>query len=179
MRALVVYESMFGNTRQVAQLICEGISEVMECTVVNVNDLAGVDAHGADLLVVGAPTHAFSLSLPASRAEAAKLAADPARKLVLEPSAAGIGIREFLETLAPSPRAFAAFDTRVTPDWMRSSARKHIARVLKESGRAEVDSTSFRVDRDNRLRPGELPRARRWAHTIATDTASTLLATAP
>lgn len=61
MRALVVYESMFGNTEEVARAIGEGIAASMHADVVEVG--AAPDTVPADviLLVVGGPTHAFSM----------------------------------------------------------------------------------------------------------------------
>ena len=61
-----------------------------------------------DLLVVGAPTHAFSLSRPSTRADAVRQGAPPER--------ATAGLREWL-TAAPPQDArrlpVAVFDTRV------------------------------------------------------------------
>ncbi|BBH69955.1 hypothetical protein ACTI_66400 [Actinoplanes sp. OR16] len=69
MKALVVYESMFGNTEAVARALAEGLGESLDVIVADVQDRPAVG--DADVLVAGAPTHAFSLSRPSTRADAA------------------------------------------------------------------------------------------------------------
>ena len=55
MKTLVVYDSLYGNTRTIAQVIGEAIPgevEVVRVGEVNVGDLETVD-----LLIIGTPTH--------------------------------------------------------------------------------------------------------------------------
>ncbi|GAA4142514.1 flavodoxin family protein [Leifsonia shinshuensis] len=75
-RAAIVYESMFGSTRQVAEAIAEGLRPFAAVTIVKVKD-APEAFPDADLLLVGAPTHVHSLSRPSTRVEAAKWGDDP------------------------------------------------------------------------------------------------------
>ena len=102
MRALVVVESSFGNTRAVAEAVAEGLGDAEVRSVETAPDeLAGID-----LLVVGGPTHAFGMSRDGTRAEAIRQGApgEPGRP----------GIREWLATLKPPEGlAVATFDTRV------------------------------------------------------------------
>jgi hypothetical protein len=108
--ALVVYESMFGNTEEVAKAVAEGLRlEGVETTVVEARSAPHAVARDLDLLVVGAPTHAFSLSRAASRQDAVSQGAAPQR--------ADLGVREWLESCRHdrrSPVALAAFDTRMS-----------------------------------------------------------------
>ncbi len=69
MTALVVYESMFGNTRSVASSIGTGLSRHLEVGLVAVDRCPTLDGDVFDLVVVGGPTHAFSMSRPATRAD--------------------------------------------------------------------------------------------------------------
>lgn len=55
MRALVVYESMFGNTHLVASNIADGLRAGYEVTVVPVAEATPELVAAADLLVAGAP----------------------------------------------------------------------------------------------------------------------------
>jgi len=55
MRALVVYESMYGNTRVVAGEIADGLRVGYEVTVVPVAEATAELVAGADLLVAGGP----------------------------------------------------------------------------------------------------------------------------
>jgi flavodoxin len=54
MRALIVVESVFGNTRAVADAVAEGLATSMRVDVVDVGVPGTIDA-GVDLLVVGGP----------------------------------------------------------------------------------------------------------------------------
>ena len=58
MRALVVYESMYGNTHVIAGNIADGLRATYEVTVIPVAEATAELAAGADLLVAGAPTTA-------------------------------------------------------------------------------------------------------------------------
>ena len=67
MRALVVYESMYGNTHVVAMNIAAGLSARHDVTLVPVTRATPELVAGADLLVVGGPTHMHRMSTAASR----------------------------------------------------------------------------------------------------------------
>jgi len=68
MKALVMYESMFGNTETVARAVADGMAGLFEVTVADVRTMPR--ASGMDVIVVGAPTHAFGLSRPSTRRNA-------------------------------------------------------------------------------------------------------------
>lgn len=66
MRAQVVVESSFGNTRAVAEAVAEGLGDAEVRSV----ETASHELAGIDLLVVGGPKHAFGMSREGTRAEA-------------------------------------------------------------------------------------------------------------
>ena len=169
MRALVVYESMFGNTHEVAESIGVGLREYGEVTVVPVAEATAAHLAAADLVVVGGPTHAHTMSSVRSRAEAgAQAAKDP--ELALDLAADGPGIREWLVEIGQVDGInAAAFDTRVDgPAVLTGRASKTIARHLEKHGFAIVaDPISFLVDRHNHLLPGEPERAAGWGSLLA------------
>ena len=71
MRALLVYESMFGSTSEVARAVREGLTaEGVDVALHEVRSAPAAADADFDLLVVGAPTHAFSLSRPTTRRDA-------------------------------------------------------------------------------------------------------------
>ena len=78
MKAVVVFESMFGNTGTVAAAIADGLAAHAEVSLVNVANPVAELAQDVDLLVVGAPTHAFGLSGRAPGAPPSSRAAGPA-----------------------------------------------------------------------------------------------------
>ena len=67
MRALVVYESMYGNTHVIADHIADGLRADYEVTVVPVGKATPELVAAAELVVAGAPTHLRRLSSVKSR----------------------------------------------------------------------------------------------------------------
>lgn len=169
MTAVVVYESMFGATRQVAEAIGRGIEAQLEVVVVPVQEVAGPLAENADLLVVGGPTHMHSLSRPSSRKAAAEAAGKPDSGITLEKGADGPGLREWLPTASTAARPFAAFDTRIRgPRFLTGQASRRISRSLRRHGARPVSAPqSFLVSKTNALLPGEVERAQAWGAQLA------------
>ena len=166
MSALVVYESMYGNTDSIARAIAEGIENVMPVTVVNVNHASTSALLDIDLLVVGAPTHVHGLSRPNSRSAAISSAS---AALPLDADAVGTGVREWLAGIETSARYFAAFDTRVNmPRWMTGAAAPLISRLLRARGLEAVTTPEdFLVTDETRLVSTELTRAKQWGLDLA------------
>ena len=111
MRALVVYESMYGNTHVVASNIADGLRADYEVTLVPVAEATTELVAGADLLVVGGPTHLRGLSSAMTRRMAAEAAARDGSGLRLDPDARGPGLRDWLKGLSGGHALAAAFDT--------------------------------------------------------------------
>lgn len=169
-RATIVYESMFGSTRHIAEAIADGLRPTASVTVLPVKD-APESIVDTDLLIAGAPTHAHGLSRPASRTEAGRWADDAGRHLTLEPDAEGLGMREWLETCGQVPSRFAAFDTRADmTELFTGSAASRIEKRLRRLGAERLlPKQSFLVDKESTLVAGELDRAREWGRTIAAE----------
>lgn len=74
MKALVAFESIYGNTRAVAEAIAEGLEPLGAVEVLSVDDAGDGAVEGADLLVVGGPTHMHGLSVSLSRIAARGIA---------------------------------------------------------------------------------------------------------
>lgn len=159
MDAVIVYESMFGDTRRVAEALAKGMAPSATVTLINVND-AGKVFPKADLVLVGGPTHVHGLSRPMTRAEAVEWTKDPDRHLTLEKSAPGIGIREWLDELTGPVGQFFAFDTRAEgARLLTGSAAAHIDKELRKAGgRSVADPESFLVH-DSALDADEIARA--------------------
>lgn len=169
MRAVVIYESMYGNTHLIANAIAEGLQPYGEVTVVPVGAADARLVQGVDLLVVGGPTHAHGMSRPATRQGAVAAANKPESPLVLEPGADGDGLREWLGSLAPLHVRAAAFDTRLDlPVSLTGHASKGIAKRLRQHGATLIaEPHSFLVTKQDRLEPHEEERAREWAAQLA------------
>ena len=164
-RALVVFESMFGNTQTVAQAIAEGLSSWYTTTdLVEVSVAPSRIPDDVSVVVVGGPTHAFGLSRASTRQDAATQADGP---LV---SPAG-GLREWLGSLEePSSRvAAAAFDTRIDKPRVPGSAARGVEKRLRRLGfRVVAPAESFHVSgTKGPLVEGEVERARDWGKQVA------------
>lgn len=184
MRALVVYESMYGNTHAVAVNIAAGLSAKHDVTLVPVTRATPELVAAADLLVVGGPTHMHGMSSPSSR----RLAADTARKegseLTMDPDADGPGVRGWLNGLGSQgmpgrlgrldrlgsghDTLAVAFDTRFDGvPLLTGRASRGISRLLARHGyRLFAASESFVVSKQTTLLDGEAARARSWGAMI-------------
>jgi hypothetical protein len=161
MHAIVVYESIYGNTRAVAEAIAEGLGGA---PVLTPEELSA-QTPDADLLVVGGPTHAHGMATARSRRDAAR-AARPGGSV--DPG--GPALRDWLAGLARADEALAAaFDTRLTkPEWLTGAASHGIAKRLRRHGFDVLDTASFLVTTgEGPLVDGELERARRWGAELA------------
>jgi hypothetical protein len=163
MRALVVYESMFGNTRVIAEAVADGLSRRMRVDAVEVGAAPAAIGDDVALLVAGGPTHAFGMSRPGTRQDAAK---QTTHGLV----SAGNGLREWLAALPDgSRRMAAAFDTRIARPRLPGSAANAAERRLRRLGfRVAAPAKSFYVaGTQGPLIDGEQGRARDWGAHLA------------
>jgi hypothetical protein len=170
MHALIVYESIYGNTHAIADRIAAALRSQGEVRVLPVGDATDDQVAWADLVIVGGPTHAHGMSRSNSRKGAHEAATKPGSQLVLDASGEGPGIREWLETLHDLPgKPAAAFDTRIDgPALFTGRASTGIARGLRRHGFDLVaEPESFLVTVHNQLVPGEVDRAMRWAVRLA------------
>ncbi len=161
-RALVVYESMFGQTAAVAHEVAAGVAELLPVDLLPVEEApAALGEH--DLVLAGGPTHAFSMSRPATRRDAHSRGATEGSDAV--------GLREWLDGLGEDEHAdVVTFDTRATSvRRMPGSAARSAARLARRHGLHEVGRPqSFYVeDVAGPLAPGELARAHAWGRSVA------------
>jgi hypothetical protein len=165
MRALVVYESYFGNTRDVAVAAAEGLSGVMDVDVTEVGHAPTRWDPDVVLLVVGAPTHAFGLSRPSTRADALRQLSPGTH------APSSTGVREWLERLGapPGDLTTATFDTRVRSPHVPGSAARAALRRLRSAGfRSIAPPTTFWVEGTaGPLTAGERERAHAWGEELA------------
>ena len=165
MKAIVVYESIYGNTRAIAEAIAEGLGGA---DVKSVPD-AAARPELADLLVVGGPTHMHGLATTRSR-EVAIHGAQEDGLSHIEPSASEEpGLRAWLRDLehVDHLRA-AAFDTRLDKaPWVTGVAARGIGRRLHRHGYDVISTESFLVeDSEGPLEEGELDRAKAWGKQL-------------
>jgi hypothetical protein len=164
MDVTVVYESLFGNTRRIAEAIAAGARDAHPSVRVRLLSTSTAPSDGADLLIVGGPTHALRMSTAASRYQGAQ----PGKQgvtIASESSPDGPGAREWLGILpaAKDGGSAAAFDTRL-PFPLAGGAARGIAKRLRRHGyRLVAHPEEFVVNgAQGPLRAGEEARAKAW-----------------
>jgi len=161
MRVLVVYETLWGNTEKIARAVAAELEKTMTVDVIDSDD-APASADGYELVVVGGPTHAFSMTRAGTRRGAVEQNGAP--------RAPSRGIREWLEELHPiaSPVRAVTFDTRVDTPRLPGSAAKAARHELRSLGfDVSAKAKTFRVHGyEGPLIEGELERAAEWAREL-------------
>ncbi len=160
-KAVVVYESHWGNTAAVARAIAEGLgpeAQALSTTEATPDALAGVD-----LLVAGAPVIAFGLP---SEKTLEGIRTNPG-KAPAPPDLSHPALRSWLVGLPAGNGRFAAFETRVRGPF--GHATSTIGEMLEKAGyRPAGKPEGFLVKgRYGPLRDGELERARLWGAALA------------
>jgi flavodoxin len=170
--AIVVYESLWGNTGAIARAIAEGIGP--DAVALTTDEATPELVSGCDLIVAGAPVHAFRLASEASRQ---KLARDTS-EAELPPDLAHPALRTWLDALPPGRGRHAAFDTRLW--WSPGSATGTITKLLERAGYAPLTKAQKFIVKGTHgpLRDGEVERARQWGEELALMLASEVRARA-
>jgi len=174
MRALVVYESMYGNTHAVATSIAAGLQCTHDVTLVPVTRATPELVARADLLVAGGPTHMHGMSSGASRRMAADTAHKQGNDLTMDPDADCPGIRGWLDGVGTGDALAVAFDTRFSgAAVLTGRASRAISHALRHHGYHVFEvPESFLVSKQNKLLPGEAERAYSWGAQIGEDALS-------
>ena len=156
MKILIVYDSLYGNTEIIAQIIKHTLEEKNQVEICRVGELKPEQLNGIQYLIVGSPTQQF------------------------RPTAA---MRTFLGNL-PKDRLkgirVAAFDTRLTqgeidknpplPFFVRIygfAARRIVKQLQKKGGELVLPAEGFLVEgMKGPLVKGEVERAEAWARKL-------------
>ncbi len=155
MKALVVYDSVFGNTEKVAQAMGEALAAHADVTTCRVGDVTPEQLTGIDILVVGSPTRAFNAT-PATTKWLRSL---------VKNSLQGVKV--------------AAFDTRFNPEEVNSKVLNVMVKVFGYAAKPIGDKLSkkggdlhlapegfFVLGTEGPLKEGELERAAAWAQKL-------------
>lgn len=169
MKAVVVYQSLWGSTAAIGKAIAEGIGK--GAIALTTSEATAEVLAGADLVVAGAPVHAFSLP---SEETLKSAQAKPVGKSATPADVSHLLMRTWLRRLEPvAGTAAAAYDTRVKGPLGRGGATK-IAKELKKAGyRTVAEAKGFRVafkpediTVNGMLLEGEIERARAWGESL-------------
>jgi flavodoxin I len=156
MKALVVYDSAFGNTEQIAQAIGKALGSQEDVQILSVSEVQPKQLPGLELFVVGSPTQKF------------------------RPTAAIKNLLKGIPKNGLKGVKVAAFDTRLTQSDIEEHsvlaffvrlfgyAAKPISDGLeKKGGELIIPPEGFFVaGTEGPLKEGELERAANWAKQI-------------
>ncbi|WP_282778047.1 flavodoxin family protein [Phaeodactylibacter xiamenensis] len=156
MKALVWYDSFFGNTQQIAEVVAEAIRPYVRVVELQrIQNASPEDVERADILIVGSPTRGF------------------------QPSEDTKTLLRQLPRHALRGMWVAAFDTRIALHTIENGLFRWIVKtggyaastihksLLRHDGQAVIAPDGFCVtDKEGPLMEGELQRARAWGNTI-------------
>jgi flavorubredoxin len=165
-KALVVYESLWGNTAAIAREVAAGIGPDAEALTTDAATPQKVAE--ADLIVAGAPVQGFRLADDRIRESIARDEAGSSTP----PDLAHPSLRAWLGSLPRREALVAAFETRIW--WSPRGATGDIERMFAAAGyRPIAKAQKFVVkDKTGPLREGELERARRWGEEVREEAAT-------
>lgn len=169
MKAVVVYESLWGNTAAVARAIAEGIGP--DARAMSTTEATSEAIAGADLIVAGAPVHSMSIPTEQTREWARTGSLGPNGD---PPDLSHPMMRAWLSELPKGQGFSAAFDTRVRA-WYGRGAASRIDKALKDAGYRPigrprgffVTGDPIKPTTDGTLREGEEEQARLWGAELA------------
>jgi flavodoxin len=155
MKALIVYDSFFGNTEKIAQAIAAAMEATGEVQAIRAGETVPEQLQGLDLLVVGSPTRAFTMS-------------EKTKEFLTRIPAGGLqGLK------------FAAFDTRMLPQDVNNAvytffsgvfgfaAPKIAKRLEKKGANLILPPEGFAVTGgEGPLKDGEVERASAWGWAL-------------
>ncbi|MCE1253279.1 MAG: nitric oxide synthase [Anaerolineae bacterium] len=155
MKALIIYDSVFGNTEKIANAIGEAMLPGAEVEIKRIGSVVPEQLNGLDLLVVGSPTRGFRPTEP---------------------------ISQFLRNI---PRGslkgvkIAAFDTRVSVEDVNNAILSFLVKIFgyaaQPINKGLVNKGGFQMaepqgyivkESEGPLQEGELERAALWAGSL-------------
>jgi flavodoxin len=156
MKAMVVYDSMYGNTGKIAEAVGKALGPQEDVQVVRVGDARPEQLAGVTLLIVGSPTQKFSPTGATTRF----------LKGIPKNGLAGVKVAAF-DTRFPESKVdevgILAFFVRI----FGYAAEPIAGRLEKKGGDLAIPPEGFYVgDTEGPLLEGELERAAEWARQI-------------
>ena len=155
MKVLVLYDSVFGNTEQIANAMGQAVGSAAEVQVKRIDSVDAQELNGLDLLIVGSPTRGFRPTEP---------------------------ITQFLKGLPQNSLKgikTAAFDTRVSVQDVNNAILSFMVKIfgyaaepinkglLRKGGIQSAEPQGYVVkESEGPLKEGELERAASWATSL-------------
>ncbi len=151
MKALVIYDSVFGNTEKIAQ----AIGQALGVQAMKAENVRSEQWTGLDLLVVGSPTRKFQMT-PATAAMLKRMAPGALQGIKAAAFDTRIAVAEVKSSLL-----------HVMVKWFGYAAEKIARRLQKKGATLALPPAGFIVNgTEGPLRAGEIERAAAWAQAL-------------
>ncbi|HWA19336.1 MAG TPA: flavodoxin domain-containing protein [Devosia sp.] len=160
MSIAIVYDSIFGNTAEVARAIAAALEPDGPVTLVPVHEARALDLGGVDLLIVGSPTRGFRPTPAISEF------VEGLDKVAPGKAAAAFDTRLDLETITPAPLRWVVDAGGYAADRVAAMLERHGFALRGGNGGFLVTGT------EGPLKDGEAERARRWARSLLSASAA-------
>lgn len=161
MKAVVVYETLWGNTASVAKAIAEGLGSGTKA--LNTTEAEKIKTADYDLIVAGAPVLAFNLPTETIRES---IKANPG-KAPKPADFSNPSLRSWLDKLPKGNGKCAAFETRIW--WSPGGSIPGIFRRLRRAGHSPLGKGKKFIIQGSYgpMREGELEKAKEWGAELA------------
>jgi flavodoxin len=153
MKILVIYDSVYGNTKKVAEAATQALEKSNKVELLHAKDAKEADMQGLDLLIIGSPTHGgwFSEDVRNFFSRISKNALEKVKAAAFDTSTPKQGQGFFINMI-----------TRIF-----GNAAPRIAKALAQKGAEVIDSKIFWVDgKEGPMLEGELKKAKKWAKEL-------------
>jgi hypothetical protein len=159
MKAIVVYESLWGNTTAVARAIAEGLGSGAKA--LSTAEATATALAGADLIVAGAPVLGFRVP----SAQMLQMIDSSREKVAPDLSQPSMG--QWLDALPAGRGRAAAFETRIW--WSPGGSTGGIEHGLESKGYSLLAKARRFIVKGKYgpLREGEIEKARVWGVELA------------
>ena len=159
MKVLIIYDSSFGNTEQIAQAMGHALGSQEDVEVLRVGDVKPEQLTGLKLLIVGSPTQGFRPT-PAINNLLGRIPMNGLRGVKV----AAFDTRISMNDIDPPILRFAG---RLVVRLFGYAAKPIADRLKKKGGELTIPPEGFYVKgTEGPLKEGELERAADWAKQI-------------
>lgn len=153
MKTLLIYDSLYGNTKEIAEKIYEGLSEV-DKAILPVERATTQDLDGVQLLIIGSPTHGGT-SKPTMLEFLKRIPKDSLKEVKI----AAFDTRADITRVKGALKILMKVIGYAAPKILKSLEDKGGEPILKPEG--------FLVkDKEGPLLNGEIERALQWGKSI-------------
>jgi flavodoxin len=154
MKVLIIYDSIFGNTEQIAQAIGNAFGSQLDVEILRVGDVKPEQMMGVKLLIVGSPTRGFRPT-PAIKSLLKKIPVNGLKAVKVTVFDTRISVSDIESRIGRFFMNRFGYAAHPIADWLTT-----------KGGELILAPEGFVKDTEGPLKDGELERAEEWARKI-------------